>query len=244
MTLAVALFQRGAVAPSLFEGREGLQQSTKTLSNKTCNNLTHSAHSIYGSALHDTHDVQQLPQQKTCNKPCNKLNCVRERNSDMPHPKSSVFLHPERLAIEAALDSGESVRSVAERFNLKPTSVHRYKNRERNAKARINTGEITRIDREISKLIRAQNRAKRKRNTTESLAIARELRSWFALRAKAEVMASAAQTEQEDSTLSRSEALALAQGLIESEVNAGGQEIIAWLRALVERATGTLPEGQ
>jgi hypothetical protein len=162
----------------------------------------------------------------------------------MPHQRSTVFVHPERLAIEQALDSGESVRAVAERFNLKPTSVHRYKNRERNAKARINTGEITRIDREINKLIRAQNRAKRKRNTTESLAIARELRSWFALRAKAEVIASAAHTEQ--ATLSRGEALALAQGVIESEVNAGGKEITAWLLALADRvrASCTLPEGQ
>jgi hypothetical protein len=89
MTLAVVLFQRGAVAPSLFEGREGLQQSTKTPSNKTCNNLTHSAHSIYGSALHDTHDVQQLPQQKTCNKPRNKRQGKR-RQTVSAHKCQSV----------------------------------------------------------------------------------------------------------------------------------------------------------
>jgi transposase len=163
----------------------------------------------------------------------------------MPHPRSTVSKHPDRLSIEAALVSGESIRSVAARFNLSSAAVNRYKNRERYAQTRINTGEIARIDREINKLIRAQNLAKRKRNTSDALAIARELRNWFGLRAKAEVMASAVQTEQ-DSTLSRSEALALARGLIESEVDADGKEIIAWLRALVERvrATGTLPDAQ
>jgi hypothetical protein len=163
----------------------------------------------------------------------------------MPHQKSTVSNHHERVAIVAAIESGESFRAVAERFNLKPTSLHRYMNREKHAKTRINTGGIARIDREINKLIRAQNRAKRKRNTTEALAIARELRNWFGLRAKAEVMASTAQTEQ-DSTLSRGEALALAQGVIESEVNAGGKEITAWLLALADRvrASCNLPEAQ
>ena len=152
----------------------------------------------------------------------------------MPHPRSTVFVHPERLAIEQALLSGESVRAVAARFGLSPTSVHRYQNRAKHAKTRINTGEITKIDREINKLIRAQNRAKRKRNTTEALAIARELRNWFGLRAKAEVMASAAQAEQ-DTTLSRGEALVIAQGLIESEATTGNQELRSWLLGLLQR---------
>lgn len=163
----------------------------------------------------------------------------------MPHPRSTVANHPQREAIEQALLTGESVRAVAARFGLSPTSVHRYQNRAKHAKARINTAEIARIDREINKLIRAQNRAKRKRNTTEALTIARELRNWFGLRAKAEAMAGATQAAQ-DATITRGEALAVAQGLIEAEVNTGGRETIAWLLALAERARApsNLPEAQ
>jgi hypothetical protein len=94
---------------------------------------------------------------------------------------------------------------------------------------------VARIDKEIDKLIRAQNRCKRKRDTAGALAIARETRNWFVLRQKAEVIATATSQVETSTTLTRGEALAVAEGLIESEVSAGSQEVIAWLRGLLER---------
>jgi transposase-like protein len=174
----------------------------------------------------------------------------------MPHLRCSVCRHPERQAIDAALKAGESLRKLAKRFGVSYQTVHRHLHEEDRDKTRIKTGQIARIDEEIKKLIRAQNRAKKKRDSAGALAIARELRNWFVLRQKAEVVACAASQVETNTTMTRGEALAVAQGLIESEVSAGSQEIIVWLRGLLERAdagkrteevpraTGNVPEAQ
>jgi len=164
----------------------------------------------------------------------------------MPHERCTACKHPEAKAVDAALLAGESVRAVARRFGLSSGAVDRHQRNHLRGKGRVNPGDLARIDREINKLIRAQNRAKRQRDNLAILAIARELRNWFILRQKAEVVSNATSQVETFTTMTRSEALAVAEGLIESEVNAGGQEVIAWLHALVERVRppGNLPEAQ
>jgi hypothetical protein len=108
-----------------------------------------------------------------------------------------------------------------------------------------NTVQLAHIEEQINKLIRAEKSAKRRRDISGALAISRELRNWLVLKAKADAAENAGQS-QTDATISRGEALAVAQGLIESEVNVGGQEIITWLLALAERVrpTGSVPDVQ
>jgi transposase-like protein len=153
----------------------------------------------------------------------------------MPHARCSVCSHPQYAAIEDAIQKGGSVRELAKRFGLSPAAVHRHQHHGTQAKTRINIGQIAHIDEEIKKLIRAQNRAKKKRDTAGALAVARELRNWFVLRSKAEVAASAAQPEQSEQ-MSRTEAVGMSKLIIEAEVTAGSSEIIQWLQALLERA--------
>jgi hypothetical protein len=161
----------------------------------------------------------------------------------MPKQRCSVCRHPDVANIDTALKAGESVRKTAARFGLSPTAVGRHKLEDDRAKTSINTGQIAKIDDEIQKLKRAQNRAKKKRDAAGVLAIARELRNWFVLRQKAEI-ASIATTEASGKAeaLSHDEALILARSLIEGSL--GDPEIQTWLEALVlrVRATGNVPE--
>ena len=154
----------------------------------------------------------------------------------MPHPRCSICTHPKFEAINQMLQAGESVRVVAKQFGMSSAAVHRHQHEDDRKKPRINIGQIAHIDEEIKKLKRAEKRARKKRDTTGALAIARELRNWFVLRGKAELITSAIQTTETDSTpLSRGEAVSLAQALIESEATAGSQEIRSWLTSLLER---------
>lgn len=151
----------------------------------------------------------------------------------MPHQTCSICRHPQREAIDA--DRG-SVRAVAKRFGLSPAAVDRHRHHGEHAKARINSGQIEHIDAEIKKLIRAQNRAKKKRDGAGALAIARELRNWFVLRSKAEIAAIGTASEQsgkDGEQLSPVEALALAKAVIEGQL--ADPEVCAWILGLAER---------
>jgi hypothetical protein len=151
----------------------------------------------------------------------------------MPHARCSVCLHSDLEAIDA--DRGP-VRVVARRFGLSPAAVDRHRHHGGHAKARINSGQIEHIDAEIKKLIRAQNRAKKKRDGAGALAIARELRNWFVLRSKAEIAAIGSASEQsgkDGEQLSPAEALALARVVIEGQI--ADPEVCAWILALAER---------
>jgi transposase-like protein len=151
----------------------------------------------------------------------------------MPRQQCSVCRHPQLQAIDAALASRTSVRAIAKQFGVSPAAVDRHHHHEDHAKNRINTEEIVRIDKEIRKLHFAQTAARKRRDNTVALQIARELRNWHTLRVKASAVSQAKTTQSEQ--LSRSEAIALAEALIESEVTAGNPEVIAWLSAVLER---------
>jgi len=152
----------------------------------------------------------------------------------MPHQQCSVCRHENLEAIEVALKSGASVRVVAGRFGLSKTAVDRHRNHGKHEMDRINTGELQRIDAEIAKLHRAENRAKRRRDNAGALQIARELRSWFTLRVKASAISQASQVPQGEQ-MSHGEAVAMARTIVEAEVTSGSAETIEWLRGLLER---------
>jgi hypothetical protein len=156
----------------------------------------------------------------------------------MPHARCSVCCHPEFEAIDKALKAGTSVRETARRFSLSPAAVDRHRHHGEHEKTLVNIDQIARIDEEIKKLIRAQNRAKKKRDTAGALAIARELRNWFVLRTKAEVFASASKPES-SAELSRAEAVTMAKSIIEAELASGSSEVAAWLHEVQERAQYT-----
>jgi hypothetical protein len=140
---------------------------------------------------------------------------------------------------------------LAKRFGITPASADRHFHHDEHEKSRQNTGHIARIDEEIKKLIRAQNRAKKKRDAAGSLAIARELRNWFVLRTKAEIAAIGTASENSNEQLSPADALRLAQSVIEAQLD--NSDVRLWLRGLIERmqgateeprATSSMPDGQ
>lgn len=158
----------------------------------------------------------------------------------MPRQQCTVCLHPQRDEIDLALAKGAPLRGVAKQFDVTTAAVFRHRHHD-DQKRPKNTGEIDRINDEIARLTRARNRAKRKRNDAEALAIARELRNWLTLKAKFEALAGARQVEQGE-PLTPQEALQMARALIEA--HASDPEITAWIAGLYERATGTVPEAQ
>ena len=149
----------------------------------------------------------------------------------MPHATCSVCKHPELEAIEAALNGAASVRVVAGRFGLKKSSIDRHRHHGAPKKP-SNTGDVSKIDVEIRKLRAAQKRAERRRDNALSLQIAKELRSWFTLRVKAEALEGTRQTAQ-TAEVTAIEALAMAQTLIEASLD--DAEVRAWLHTLAER---------
>jgi hypothetical protein len=163
----------------------------------------------------------------------------------MPKPRCSICRHPQLTEINAALKGGTSVRKAAARFGLSTAAIGRHRLEDERAKTRVNIGDLAHIDEEIQKLKRAQNRAKRKRDGSLVLQIAKELRNWFVLRSRAEVaeigVASAANKEDQ---LTPGEALALARSVVESQL--GEPEVRAWVLALAERlrTPGNVPDGQ
>jgi len=163
----------------------------------------------------------------------------------MPHQKCSVCQHDEREAIDLALKGGATIRAVAGQFGLSKTAVDRHRNHSKHEQTRTNIGQIARIDQEIRKLHLAETRARKRRDNTAALQIAKELRSWFTLRTKAEAIASA-QAQPTDEQITHAEALATARAIIEAELTAGGGEVIEWLRSLLERVpvTPVQPESE
>lgn len=153
----------------------------------------------------------------------------------MPHQSCTVCRHPQRESIDLALRTNSgSLRVLAGRFGVSKTALDRHHHHADHKRDRKNTEQIAGIDAEIGKLIRAQNRAKRKRDNVGALAIARELRAWYVLKAKAAAVVSASQPEQTQE-ISHAEALGLAKAIIEAEATAGSSEIVAWLQGLCER---------
>lgn len=153
----------------------------------------------------------------------------------MPHKICSVCAHEQREAIDLALRTNScSLRVLAGRFGVSKTALDRHHHHLDHKKDRENIEQIAGIDAEIGKLIRAQNRAKKKRDNVGALAIARELRAWYVLKAKAAAAVSASQPEQLQE-ISHAEAIALAKAIIEAEVTPGSSELSAWLQGLCER---------
>jgi hypothetical protein len=159
----------------------------------------------------------------------------------VPKSRCSICLHPERQAIEETLKAGGSVRSTAVRFGLSHAAVHRHVHEGDEKKTRVNAGQIAHIDAEIEKLKRAQNRARKKRDSAGALAIAKELRNWFVLRQKAEIVEIASSSESTDGTeVSLPDATQIAKSVIESQLL--DVDIQAWLRSLIERIPSPLAE--
>jgi hypothetical protein len=152
----------------------------------------------------------------------------------MPHPACSVCRHAQHDAIDTALKAGESVRVLAGRFGLSKTAVDRHRNHDKRTKTRMNIGQIERIDEEIKKLIRAQNRAKKKRDASQVLAISRELRNWFTIRQKAELACIGTKEDTADvAQVPQRELIALAQSLVESRLD--DRDVQQWILTLAER---------
>jgi predicted DNA-binding transcriptional regulator AlpA len=152
----------------------------------------------------------------------------------MPRADCTVCKHKDVALIDQTLKAGESIRKTAKRFGLSNAAIFRHMNHGEHAKSRINIGQIAHIDEEIKKLIRAQNRAKRKRNTSEVLAISRELRNWFVIRTKAEIVSIATKPDTTESAeVPQHELIALARALIESQLQ--DPDVQRWLLGLVER---------
>src|ERR1700728_429430 len=105
----------------------------------------------------------------------------------MPRKNCTVCRHPQHDAIDMALKARASLGETAKRFGLTKSALHRHLHHGERTKTLIDIGHIQRIDDEIRKLIRAQNRAKKKRDASQVLAISRELRNWFTIRQKAEL---------------------------------------------------------
>jgi hypothetical protein len=155
----------------------------------------------------------------------------------MPHQQCTVCLHADRPAIEAALESGASVRAVARQFGLKHAAIDRHRHHDRNARTRMNIGSLEKIDAAIKKLRQAETNARKRKDSSMALQIAKELRSWFTLRVKAEAISGPREVQQAEQ-ISRPEAVAMARSIIEAEATSGSTETIEWLRGLLERVQG------
>lgn len=152
----------------------------------------------------------------------------------MPRADCTVCKHNDVALIDAALKAGASLGETAKRFGLSKAAVNRHHHHDDPKKSRINIGDLKHIDEQIKKLNMAQNRAKKKRNAPQALAIARELRNWFVLRQKA-IIASIGTKEDTADTVQvpQHELLALAENLIESRLDDAG--VRAWIVGLYER---------
>jgi hypothetical protein len=149
----------------------------------------------------------------------------------MPHVSKRPISDEAKKEIRLAYKGGVSMRPLAERFNLPLTTVFSVIHEAGDANAQQNIEEIREIDKEIAKLRADQRRAKRKNRNTEVLAIGRELRNWFVLRTKATAVAGA--RAQDTEAISPAEALQLAKSIIET--NLTDQDVIAWVRSLLDR---------
>jgi hypothetical protein len=154
----------------------------------------------------------------------------------MPRQTCSVCKHLERDAIDAAIRKGSPpLRAIAERSGLSLTAVHRHKQHMVVAKGST----IQNIPEEIRRMRIMLAKAKRKGDTSATLAISREIRAWMTFESKNQSVIPGDTGNVEE--LSRSDALALARAIVESALD--DPDVKSWLRALVERIpTGTKPE--
>jgi hypothetical protein len=155
----------------------------------------------------------------------------------MPRQKCGACEHDQKAAIDAAIKSRAPLRAIAKQFGLSVNTIFLHSHHDDEKQSRKNIGEIARIEKEIVKLHAAQNRAKRRKNSTEALAISRELRNWHSLRLKA-VAIDAARVEQADTSISPVEALQLARSVVEANLH--DQDVLSWLRSMLERVPAAL----
>ncbi len=156
----------------------------------------------------------------------------------MPRADCTACKHNDVALIDAALKAGASLGETAKRFGLSKAAVNRHHHHEDPKKSRINIGDLKHIDEQIKKLNMAQNRAKKKRNANQALAIARELRNWFVLRQKAIIASIGMKQDTPESVqVAPHELVALAKALIESRLD--DREIQQWILTLAERIQAT-----
>jgi hypothetical protein len=154
----------------------------------------------------------------------------------MPHQRCGACDHDEHEAIDAALESGASMRKVADRFGLAVTTIFLHTHHDDDKKKPVNIGVLKRIDKEIAMLKAAQTKAKRSKNNGLALNLSKEIRNWFTLRVKAvtaEAIAGAQSQESDHEAITAQEALALARSVIESQLDS--DEVRSWLRSLLDR---------
>ena len=138
----------------------------------------------------------------------------------MPHQQCTVCQHENLEAIELALKSGASVRAVARQFGLRHAAIDRHRHHDRNSRIRMNTGSLEKIDAAIKKLRQAETNARKRKDSSMALQIAKELRSWFTLRVKAEAISGPREVQQTEQ-MSHGEAVAMARTIVEAEVTSG-----------------------
>jgi hypothetical protein len=155
---------------------------------------------------------------------------------NMPHATCTVCKHEQRAAIDQALSDGSpSIRELASQTGLHRSAILRHKQHTAPDKLPAHSE----IPKEIAKLRKAQMAAKKRRDTGAVLAISREIRAWMLMKARTRTIRS--NDGEKDQELSRSEALALAKAIVESELRS--PEVLSWVLELAERvrATGSLP---
>lgn len=158
----------------------------------------------------------------------------------MPRKGCSVCVRPDVEAINAAYQAGEPVRAIARRLGFSAASADRHFHHAEREQNRVNAGELARINAEIRKLHLAQTNARKRRDNTLALAIAKELRNWFLLKRKAQIASIGAAKNSEDAQqMSPAEALALARAVIEGALD--DASVRAWIVSLAERVGQSAP---
>jgi transposase-like protein len=145
-----------------------------------------------------------------------------------PSGSCTVCASPDREAIDRSLATkSASLRALARQFGLSKDAIYRHG---QHSVSPVNAGSAG-IDKEIVRLRRAQANAERRRDSAAATKISAELRSWTTLKIKAESF----QTPEKaaDQGLSRKEALATAQAIIEMELAAGAPGLRDWLQEIL-----------
>jgi hypothetical protein len=157
----------------------------------------------------------------------------------MPRADCTVCKHTDVALIDQTLKAGESIRKTAKRFGVSHQAIFRHTQHDKITKRPINIEEIARIDKEIRKLHLAQTNARKRRDSTMALQIAKELRSWFVLKQKAILASIGAKQDTADAIqVPQHELIALARAMIESRIPMD-REIQQWVLALAERIQAT-----
>jgi hypothetical protein len=157
----------------------------------------------------------------------------------MPRQKCSVCLSDHVNATNLALRRGQSpLRMLAAQYHVSTSALIRHRKHSEPSERHITTAQNDDIDRNIARLIRAQRKAQRTRTRSTFFAISRELRNWYALKARLEIRAVVSKPE-EGPEMDRGEAIQLAKALIEGELTSDSPDLISWLKG----PTSVLPQG-